>query len=135
MDYYLYELNQDQVRRDEILKKYCKELDQTEGEDVHSFSQLSIKGLNLLISENFIPMDERQNKSPSFRTIADFVNKYPRFKVSGYAVDLSRSDYRISIDKIQVRGHYLEAWHEFSKLFAEADDLYGDSRIQYAWYD
>jgi len=78
-------------------------------------------------------LDDRQNKAPSVREIAEFVNKYPRFKVNGYSVDLSRPDYRISIEK--VIGHNMDAWPEFKKLFVDADILFADSRIQYAWYD
>jgi len=101
---------------------------------IRRFKDLSVEALKELLTLNFIDPSDRQNMAPSAWEIFYFMQKHPKFTAQGYAVDISRGDYRVSLEGVN-KGVALDADEsiDFINLFRHADEF--DIHTGYAWYD
>ncbi len=130
------ELNKDVNRRDQIIfgKRY-QEDDYRYG-GIRHFDHLNLNTLKDLINENFIDKEECQNDSPSTEDIYEFIQSHPRFTCHGYAVSISRSDYRVTLEGVELNGWYSrEELIDFIEMFRYADELCIGEENLYCWYD
>jgi hypothetical protein len=128
-------LNADQNLRDAILG--ITKSDYESMGDIAPFKGIKLSQLDDLFGNNFVDSHEKQNLAPSVGDIYSFVKQNPDFTVHGYAVDLSRSDYRISIEGVELsRNCTEEEWASFKRFFKRADELKGSVGTQlYCWFD
>ena len=126
-------LNKDQHTRDIILKiENQKFLG-----GICRYINLTVERLEELIKNNFIDLDEKQNSAPTVREFYEFMKKYPCVRAHGYAVDKSRSDYRVSIEGLHFTAHSItkELQLDFMKLCRKADELTCTDEKLYSWWD
>lgn len=103
---------------------------------IRHIPRISINILNSLIKLHFIDLNECQNNSPTTEEIFEFMQKYPKYYAHGYAVDISRDDYRITLEGVEKDSPFdsdIEA-QDFEKLFGEADEIETNDTI-YCWFD
>lgn len=102
-----------------------------------SFGNLTLDDLNLLLTEGFICMDGSHNSCPAINDLKEFLEKYPEFVLSGYAVSPERDDCRVSIDQIQGQAESKDAFRAFIRMFRFADEFEFDmdDMTCYAWFD
>lgn len=103
---------------------------------IKRFSKLSVNGLQALIDNSFIDVNDCQNLAPTVQEFLDFARKYDDYMFHGYAVAPYREDYRVSIEGIEkfTPMSSKEEEKDFLDTFAEADDLYHIGHI-YCWFD
>lgn len=122
--------NRDQAVRDQILNlRYHMG-------GVNRFDGARAEVLQKLIDLGFADPNDRQNDAPSYGKIVEFLKKYPRFTGFGYAVDVTRDDYRVTLEGVlgpdgRLTQEELEA---FVELFRTADEFRTTSPAR-AWYD
>ena len=126
--------NKDQVTRDKLLRIPA---DAKYGGGIEYFKNLSADTLRTLIEQKFIDPESTQNCSPTVSEFLEFMEARPAFKAHGYAVKLSRDDYRVSIEGLKARGVSQEDMHAFIRTFRDADDLNfeDDGSDCFCWYD
>lgn len=102
---------------------------------IRHFRFLSVQDLTTLIENGFVDILERQNDAPSIRRIYGFMKEYPQYTAHGYTVDISREDYRISIEGVEkgTPGSSHKEIHDFYELFSTADTYLEDT--MYCWFD
>ena len=102
---------------------------------VRHFNDLSLKSLERLVKENFIDLEERQNEAPSVGEIPEFMRKYPDYIALGYTVDVTRDDYRVSLEGVskKSRADSEEEFEDFMALFKYADEI--DTDWICCWFD
>lgn len=128
MDYFKFNRNED--TRNKILAKHSK------FDGKWSFNGLSAKGLQLLIKQKFADPQEMQNNSPSIEEFLQFLKEHPDCTVSGYAVELAREDYRVSVEQIDFVGKYSkELLKDFVNAFRNADEFKVGDKNLHAWWD
>lgn len=129
------ELNNDQVRRDEIL--FPNSTPEYRGGTEH-YEGLTLSGLKKLVEEGFADPFERQNDAYS---IGEFIEYFDGSGLDvsfhGYAVTIERDDYRVSVEGfVTVCQHQtqLVASLLFGR-FADELNVSDDSMVVYAWWD
>jgi hypothetical protein len=128
------ELNKDWKRRDEIINGGRGKRDG--GYDVYHFEGMTLKTLKLLFKENFIDPNEQQNCAPSCGTILKFMEANKRFTCHGYVVSPERSDYRVSIEGVELTKKPTVADKDnFVETFRMADEFTCNENGCYCWYD
>lgn len=128
-------LNTDVKTRDKLIfgkyepKKYSGGIRRFEGMTPYTLSSL----LHL----KFIDPECTQNYSPTVAVFHDFICKYPEYTVHGYAVELERNDYRVSIEGVEKPEGYgsAEELEEFTLLFRKADEFHVGSDFMRCWFD
>ena len=126
------DLNQNWKERDTIIFGNSLE----EKYDIKSFSKLSVEKAKELLDKNFADPDDAQNDAPTFQEMIDFCTKYPQVKMHGYAVNISRSDYRVTIEGLEYNGIVSkELMIEFTNLFRDADDFNVQENELFCWFD
>lgn len=135
MKYVFEELNHDIEKRDTmIFGEYNKNAYYG---GARKFDRLGVDKLTWLIDNDFIEIDERQNMSPSTAEFYEFMQKYPSYKARGYVVDISRSDYRVTIEGLVYDSEEKpsdKAQEEFTQLCRKYDANKVDS-YKYCWWD
>ena len=133
------DLNRDVDRREQIIfgdEKYDAE---KYAGGIRNFHDMSYDTLKTLVDENFVNIDDRQNDAPSIKELMEYAEAHPYMTFNGYAVELARADYRISIDAIRQDFNRdksaTAAIKEFSDHFHAADDFQIDDNEGYAWWD
>jgi hypothetical protein len=129
-------LNKDQRLRDTIIWGDYSPDDY--GGGIRRFSFMKLDQLEKLISNNFIELDQRQNWSPSTKEFYDFLKKNPQFTAHGYAVELKRNDYRVTIEGLECRVLCdEETIKSFKILCRNADSKSIDLKkpLLYSWWD
>lgn len=130
-----FDFNIDVDKRDEILfgdkydrdKYFC---------GTRQFNDLDVDSLTKLVELRYIDLAEHQNESPTVAEILDFMQKHPLFQCHGYAVELERSDYRVSIEGVRRNGAVtMEMLVDFLSLFNGADKMVVSDDYLYCWYD
>jgi hypothetical protein len=100
------------------------------------FQNLDASRLKMLIDEGFASVEDAQHHSPSLGEVFKYIQQYPEFMASGYAVSPRRSDYRISIDgvmgKVDVDS---DAYNDFIRLFNAADEFESTDGFCRAWFE
>ncbi len=104
---------------------------------IRRFEYMPVNVLEKLVKQKFINLKGRQNNAPSVKRFLSFMQKYPTYWAHGYAVDLARPDYRVSIEGVVNNDGYgsAEEFEEFSRLFQKADDFDANEYCMYCWYD
>ena len=70
-------------------------------QDTRDFMVESVQTLKQIFEENFTDPDIDQNGSPSIREMLEFSGKWNnKYVFGGYAVEIWRDDYRVSLDSI-----------------------------------
>jgi len=128
------ELNINQELRDKIIFK--ENLPKYMGGIAH-FEHLGIWDLEELIKNNFIDLEDSQNNSPTAKEFYEFIkNNGFTGDFHGYVVDKSRSDYRVTIEGIEVNSEIeIDTLIQFSNLFRDADEFICIANHLYCWYD
>ena len=97
-------MNKDFEKRDKIIQDNCLKIDTEYLGGIRRFDCLSLSGLEQLIENQFIDLEEQQNSAPTIRKLYEIGKKFANLgyelKYSGYVVSIDRSDYRTSIDEI-----------------------------------
>ena len=131
-------LNSDYQKRDSII---FGNNNPQYGGGVAYFEKLSVQKLRLLVDENLADPEDYQNESPLIKEFLEFGEKYPNYVTyRGYVVEHERSDYRVSIDGIDISYENNEPTsliNDFTKLFKGADEFIveKDFKYLYCWYD
>lgn len=133
------DLNRDIDRREQIIFGNEKYDDEKYPGGIRYFHDMSYDTLKKLVEENFVNVDDKQNDAPSIKELMEYAENHQHMTFNGYAVELARPDYRISIDAIsQDFGKDKDvktAMAEFSNHFSAADDFQIDNSAGYAWWD
>ncbi len=90
-------LNGNDTRRRELL-----EITKRDNGGILRFEGLDVKRLQTLVDEGFIDLTGTQNDSPSAGDFFGLMKDHPEVTANGYAVSAKRTDYRVSIDSIEV---------------------------------
>ena len=127
-------LNKDKERRDEII--FGSVVEEYPLGGCKPFHKLSLKQLDLLIKENFIDLNERQNdNAPAVEDFHSFLTDHPDFVLEGYAVSVDRRDYRVSIDGIaKYEGISKEDIIDFAQFY-DANEYCIEEDFMRAWWD
>ncbi|MCR5833286.1 MAG: hypothetical protein K6G55_01320 [Selenomonadaceae bacterium] len=104
-------------------------------EGIRDFSNLPIEALEKLFELNFVDPDAKHNTAPSSKEFFDFVKKYPRYTVQGFATSTNRSYYGVFFTGVEKEGDLdnLDELADFAKLFGHADELHAENL--YCWFD
>lgn len=129
--------NRDVQRRDSILKEF---FNRSSGGGVLGFHGLTVEVMQQLIDENFLSPTSYQNDSPTAGSFLEFMKKYPFVKAHGYAVDIDRRDYRITIEGLEAdlpedKDDKIEFIIAFVDNFHHADDFTLTEDNVHAWWD
>ena len=134
--------NKDQKRRNEIV--FGKNNNLKESGGIISFDDLTLPKLKKLVKEKFADPDECQNSAPSIQEFVDWaddaIKSDPSIKnnlfFTGYVVDLKRSDYRVSIEGLTIKGPTtVTVRTKFMDKFRQADDFNLAYDTLSCWYD
>jgi len=100
------------------------------------FGDLPASRMELLITEKFLDPEDAQNDAPSAGEFLEFMQKHPGSMAHGYAVNLDRTDYRISIEGISVASKYVthQCVVDFVEMCRHADSFTIDEQL-YCWFD
>lgn len=127
------ELNMDIQTRDEII--FGEYNPKTYSGGYRSFSGMTASKLKKLVEMGFADPEDAQNNSPTIEEFIEFAENNEGFIFNGYAIDDSRSDYRVSIESIE-KDECVTADEkiEFLMQFRYADEITVDDGL-YAWWD
>lgn len=125
-------LNDDQTTRDTIIG--LESVPRSGG--TKRFRHLTLTQLNELINNNFIDLEDAQNSAPSVAEFYEFMKDHPEVEAHGYAVDKSRSDYRVLIEGLKFNGSVsMPLMLDFVKLCRYADEFVCETNRLYSWWD
>lgn len=127
-------LNTDVVTRDKMIFGSYDKSKYSGG--VRHFENLSLETLKRLLEKNFADRAEHHNAAPTIAEILDFMTKYSGYTAHGYAVEVERGDYRVSLEGVYKdrAADSEEELDEFNLIFGNADD-FSDSGQMYCWFD
>lgn len=131
-------LNKDIKRRDELIFGDYDPLEYSGNSGgVRKFNGISVQTLKQLLEENFTDPDDDQNGSPSVREMLEFSEKWNnKYVFGGYAVEIWRDDYRVSLDSIwreDLENLTADERKAFIDFAGEVDEL--DEENMSAWWD
>ena len=126
-------LNADVQRRDHII---FGDADVKQVGGIKDF-EISLHQLENLIDENFIVLEETQNDRPSTEEFLNFIKRFPIVKAIGFAVDLERADYRVSLDGLKYIGNIDDGFaYVIKNEWEETADEFELTEIYFrAWWD
>lgn len=125
--------NKDVNRRDNLLFGEDYNADKYHG-GTREFESVNLETLQTLLDEDFISPYECQNCSPSTEEFMEFMEEHPGFYAHGYAVALSRKDYRITLEGIACDDDVdVDTLKDFIRMCRYADDF--DVEPLYAKWD
>lgn len=127
------ELNKDSKRRDDIV--FGDGIPKYQGGTAR-FKNLSRDKFELLVKENFIDLEGRQNSAPSAGEFYDiFLKEYPGVTLHGYVVSSERNDYRMSIEGLDYKGRVSRKMlKEFVERCRLADEFTIEDKHLYCWF-
>lgn len=127
-------LNKDVATRDKMIFGSYDKSKYSGG--IRHFENLDLDTLKHLLEKNFVDRAENQNDSPTIGEIVDFMKKYDGYTGHGYAVEVEREDYRVSLEGVSKdrAADSEEELNEFRFVFGNADNL-SDSGQMYCWFD
>lgn len=131
-------LNKNQSLRDNILYPFFKSTEYCGG--IRHFSGVTYEALVQLFDGEFVDPEETQNNSPSTNEFLSFLKTHQNFTVHGYVVEKERSDYRVSIEGLELKSHPirnigLEDTVDFINFSKCADELSASLTHLRSWYD
>lgn len=128
-----FKYNQDWELRDSMLNDVYG--DKKGDYDIFRFNGVTAETLQKLVDLKFADPYERQNESPTIAEFLDFLNGNPDFTALGYAVNVQRDDYRVSIEGVRGNSHDAQQILRFIQMFRMADEFEIENGYQYAWFD
>ena len=128
-----FKYNQDWELRDSMLNDVYG--DKKGDYDIFRFNGVTAETLQKLVDLKFADPYERQNESPTIAEFLDFLNGNPDFTAHGYAVNVQRDDYRVSIEGVRANSHDEQQILRFIQMFRMADEFEIENGYQYAWFD
>jgi len=134
-DFFEFQMNKDQTKRDRYLNIKPEDYSGNLANLTKPYTGLNAKQLEWLINNNYANPEERQNDSPCIGEFLLFIKKHLGFMVQGYAIDISRPDYRISIDGLIGEETNIDEIIEFLKFNKKADELFFSNNHQHSWWD
>ena len=87
------------------------------------------------MEKKFADSQDNLNDSPFIDEIYDFLTAHPGFTAHGYAVDVSRDDYQVSIEGVLGNTRDKDAIIDFIGTFRFADEFTCYDNFQYCQYD
>ena len=119
---------------------------------IRRFNKLSLEQLQQLVKEDFIDTEDCFNRSPTVGDFLKFVNGIKQYVIEnpdftsddfdiyfiGYAVDISRDDYRVTIEGVEYSSRYKvdrEIMVKFRDFAKSADELDVTDTEGRAWWD
>jgi len=104
---------------------------------IRRFHGMDTDTLGSLMDLGFADPDEKQNASPTAARMHAFMRRHPGYTAHGYAVDLTRKDYRVTIEGLEKDTGYASAGEleDFIHLFRHADAFEAGSTGMYCWFD
>lgn len=119
---------------------------------IRRFSKLSLEQLQQLVKEDFIDTADCFNGSPTVGDFLKFVSDIKKYVAEnpeytsedfdiyfiGYAVDISRNDYRVTIEGVEYSSRYKvdrEIMVKFMNFAKSADELDVTDTKGRAWWD
>lgn len=102
------------------------------------FDGLTLDKLEQLIKDDYMVLSERHNNAPPVEKFISFMEKYPGYVATGYAISVNRGDYRVCVDGLEKPdGGYttMDELDDFYKLFREADDFTVGTKAMSCWFD
>ena len=96
---------------------------------------MTAEKLQLLVDQKFANGTDSQNGSPSLAEFLEYAKAHKNVTLSGYVIDITRSDYRVSIDSIEQDFETAKDIEEFSEMFHRADEFNIHDNHGHAWYD
>lgn len=123
-------LNRDQATRDAILGIKVKDY------DIQHYQGCTIETLEKLIAGGFVNLTETQNDSPSIQEFREFMQRHPAATCHGYVVSKNRSDYRFSIEGLQITKPNITEENRLAFIFLcqRADECQTETDL-YSWWD
>ena len=138
-------MNKDYKTRNQIIRDNSASFDTTSIGGIKQFKRLKPMALIKLVDQGFADPEDYQNESPTIKEFLEFAQNHPELKptFSGYAVDVSRKDYRVSIDQIVLENPFIDTRNglmDLIELVKNADDTYdysanenGDTAVGIWW--
>lgn len=128
-------MNKDYERREQIIfgesydsKKYpggCRD-----------FMGMTVETLQQLVDEKFADTEDNQNYAPTLGELLEYGKTHKGVTFGGYAIEVARDDYRVSIDTIdQDFNEDANASIDFSNAFHAADEFTVAKESGHAWWD
>ncbi len=107
---------------------------------ITSFKGLRIAQLQQLLDQKFIASQDSQNNSPNVVEFLCFAQKLSdegfECTFSGYAISLSRVDYRVSVEAIEFTGNCTALLiSDFIEFTQGGDELTVEPNYLRAWWD
>jgi len=134
-----FKFNTDIKQRDEILfGKY--EPDEYRG-GTRNFWNVKQEVIIELFEKGFINPHDTQNKSPEMQELINFVKRRKGYTFEGYAVDIKRDDYRITLEGLKKTGgiNDNERRKFFDKFVYTEDHVANSYEVSkerlFAWWD
>lgn len=138
-------MDKDYKTRDQIIRDNSASFDTTSIGGIKQFKRLKPMALIKLVDQGFADSEDYQNESPTIKEFLEFAQNHPELKptFSGYAVDVNRKDYRVSIDQIVLENPFIDTRNglmDLIELVKNADDTYdysanedGDTAVGIWW--
>ena len=128
-------MNRDIAARDALIFGMYEPLKYLGG--IRRFYGMDADTLDALIKLGFADPHDAQNASPTAGRMLAFMREHQGYTAHGYAVELSRKDYRVTVEGLAKGSGYgsqreLEA---FISLFRNADAFEAGQNGMYCWYD
>ena len=129
----MFDYNKDAKKRDELIFGAYQPDSYLGG--IRRFEGMTLDELKELVELKFSDPEEAQNCSPTIEELIRFAENYEGYEFDGYAVDIERDDYRVSIEAIHKDGPVdNDELKAFIKEFRYADEFDIDDGL-YAWWD
>lgn len=139
-----FEYNKNQYERDAMLSGYWVDRHDPFDNTAEAwpggcryFKGVPYEAAKMLLDFNYADPEDRHDHAPSFGEITEWLKYHQKFRAHGYAVISSRSDYRVTIEGVELSDLDAELTttdlHELEKMFPNADQIsYVRGRV---WYD
>lgn len=103
---------------------------------IERYENLDIARLTKLVNEGHADLEDAQNAAPTLGQFKAFMEKHPRFTAHGYVVHCNRSDYRLTVEGLELKGSISpEEEYDFRSLADNADDFFIMPNHSYCWFD
>lgn len=100
-----------------------------------AFERITAETLQKLVDMKFADPTDKQNCAPAIAEILEYAQTHKNVLLTGYAIDISRDDYRVSIDEIEQEFETSQDIAEFAEMFHAADEFTTDDNHGRAWFD
>lgn len=127
-------LNKDVQTRERILYNEDYDKDHYPG-GYRAFDGITADTLQRLVDMRFADGEDKHNYAPTLAEFLKYAQTHKNVTISGYAIDVARDDYRISVDEIHQDFETEQDIVDFTTMFREADEFSIADGHGYAWFD